>query len=763
MLRSASRMVAVVLGLGSLGVFAGAATASAVGLPDSRAYELVSPPDKNGGDVLADSARIRVAADGSAVGFSSLVGIGNVSGTGVAADYMSVRTGARDSNGWSTHGITPVQDPLTLQEVVATDPLYVGDFAEDLRQGVFRAVSPLTDAPSVATVSNLYRREDLRSDRGGTSRLISSCPLCDAASSPLPPLPEIAPGLVVPVYAGASPDFETIAFESRYNLTSDAPAQLPQCATASVLFCRVRLYQWDHGQVSLAGLVPSGGDLSCGGTGQPCVAASTSIAGQGTGAQTGGQVARRPLHVVSNDGARVFFTVPSDEAVLGLASSGKLYVRTANTTTDWLDASERTDCAGDPTCGGNRAPDPAPDTFKPASYWTASADGSRVFFTTSEALTDDAPAGGDQNLYMYDTSKPASNPHNLTYLNADHERGDASNDVQGVIGSSDDGRYVYFITTGQLVAGEPLLEGNRGVFVWHEGELAYIGKILDSESRDLLATGTDYGLTRQQARVTPDGKHLLLSAHDGSGLSPDYDHGTCSVDGSGCREFYVYSAETHRLVCASCTPDGAAATADAVVAVRTNASVATTTWHRNRPISDDGTGVFFTTGEALVPEDTNGKNDVYEYNVPTGSVRLITSGIDKSDSYFMDASPSGNDIFFLTRERLVGWDTDTSYDLYDARVNGGFPEPVVDPARCAGSACQGMLGSPAPAPRIGTDSVDGPGNSKATLPPRPEKKCKKGFVKRRIRGKRKCVKRKRQHATKRAVRRAGIQHQRRIK
>ena len=43
---------------------------------------------------------------------------------------------------------------------------------------------------------------------------------------------------------------------------------------------------------------------------------------------------------------------------------------------------------------------------------------------------------------------------------------------------------------------------------------------------------------------------------------------------------------------------------------------------------------------------------------------------------FLDASASGDDVFFATRERLAPTDTDELVDVYDARVDGGFPAPT---------------------------------------------------------------------------------------
>ncbi len=55
---------------------------------------------------------------------------------------------------------------------------------------------------------------------------------------------------------------------------------------------------------------------------------------------------------------------------------------------------------------------------------------------------------------------------------------------------------------------------------------------------------------------------------------------------------------------------------------------------------------------------------------------------------------SGGDVFFYTEDQLVPQDVDTDTDIYDARVDGGFPPPAAAP-ECSGDNCQGPL-SPAP-------------------------------------------------------------------
>jgi hypothetical protein len=85
--------------------------------------------------------------------------------------------------------------------------------------------------------------------------------------------------------------------------------------------------------------------------------------------------------------------------------------------------------------------------------------------------------------------------------------------------------------------------------------------------------------------------------------------------------------------------------------------------------------------------------DVYQWK--DGRVHLISSGSDGNDSFLASSSASGDDVFFLNRERLVATDRDDAADIYDARVGGGFPQ-AAEPSLCEGiEGCQGQ-GSAAP-------------------------------------------------------------------
>jgi hypothetical protein len=189
------------------------------------------------------------------------------------------------------------------------------------------------------------------------------------------------------------------------------------------------------------------------------------------------------------------------------------------------------------------------------------------------------------------------------------------------------------------------------------------------------------------------------------------------------------------------------------LSVREGAGASLTASHLARALTDDGRRAFFNTDEALVPEDTNGAVDVYEYDVPGRQAHLISSGTDPADSYFMDASADGHDVLFVTRAQLVGWDTDQAYDLYDARVGGGFPEPPVAVAGCSGDGCQGPASSVPGAAANGSSAFRGLGDLKPRLGRhRAPHKCARGQVKKRGAGKTRCVKR--PHRARRRARRA---------
>jgi hypothetical protein len=159
-------------------------------------------------------------------------------------------------------------------------------------------------------------------------------------------------------------------------------------------------------------------------------------------------------------------------------------------------------------------------------------------------------------------------------------------------------------------------------------------------------------------------------------------------------------------------------------------------------ISDDGQRVFFESKDSLVAADTNdGVQDVYEWH--DGRIDLISSGTGSNDVQLAGASRSGRDVLFATNERLLGRDTDSNVDLYDARIGGGFAEPSQASAPCDlnGGGCEGSASS-APAPAgAGSAVFAGPGNQVQRR--KASRRCPKGKRRVRRKGKARCVKRRR--------------------
>jgi hypothetical protein len=664
-------------------------------LPDCRAYEQVSPVDKQGNDVMPFSPRTRAAADGEAVQFASLGGFGDVRGAGIAFEYLA----RRGPDGWATHAITP--------KIAATSPndrgglseaLYQGEFSPDLSKGAFAAPRPLAGTPdSVSGVPNLYLRDDLLTPGEGHYQLLTACPLCEEpGGEALPPASTISASLqsFLPQLVGASPDMKHILFESIQRLTGDTPPQSSSCGNEhftvtppSFYYCASHIYEWDNGNLRLASVLPSG---------EP---ADEAIAATGAGAGSTPN-SNRP-HVVSDgsDGhSRVEFTQPTvnfagmpltfsqvgalfgEDAYLayfhlgifGNITEGNLFQRIDGTETIKLNESERTE--GEPS------------EFAPAQYLDASANGEHVFFMTSQALTNDAEPSG-RKIYVYDATKPASASDNLTLVTP------PGSSANVLLGSGGDGHYAYYAS------------GNR-ISMWHDGVTDDFGRAPIALYNELPTDGVQWAVTLRQTRVTPDGRHLIFVDERSPFPAGGYDHSHSCNNGFGCREFYVYSADTGQLACASCNPSGAAATGDAFVTGGSGAhGLADASLHENRAVSADGRWVFFSSPENLVPGDTNGKYDAYEYDTATGEVHLLSSGTDEHDSYFIEAGEDGRDVFIDTRERLVGHDTDNAYDLYDVRVGGGYPEPIPVPAACTGESCQGAQSAAPAAPAVGSGAV----------------------------------------------------------
>lgn len=591
-------------------------------LPDCRAYELVTPSQKDGYGVGLpnDQADAVVAADGRHVEYSP-------NGTGSFGDatnaFATRFVATRGSSSWeSTFVGLPAPAHPELEETAV-----VKGASRDLSRIFYESPVGL-DPLDQNSVTDVYARNP-----AGSVFWISQSGALSASP-------------ISSDFAGASADGSHVLFQTKQALTSAAQS----------LVAGKELYERVGEATNLVG-VKTDGSLTSG-----CGA----IAGSGDASQIGGHTT---ANAISGDGSRIFFESPdpqgSGDSSCSPAEGGsqpvELYLRQGATTTTEISLSERTGSGGTP----------APDG---ATYQGASTDGSRVFFTSPDQLTDDAAVqpGEQEGLYVYDirsgTLKFIASGASLTAQGG-----------QPMI--SDDASHVYFL--GSVPGSGP---GGKNLYLWDEGNVSYISPAPAPQT---------------EASPPPDAR----MASGGSVLAFTAGQNLTAYDSQGRAEIYLYQAADESLTCISCDPTNATSPSSFSPYATPNfggtAEINSGRAGLSQAVSSDGRMVFFETPIPLVARDTNtGANpsciirvndlpttgcDVYEYE--NGMVRLISTGAGRS-SHLVGVSSDGADVVINTTNRLVPQDRDGGYgNLFDARIDGGFPfRPP--PTPCGGEGCR---------------------------------------------------------------------------
>lgn len=493
------------------------------------------------------------------------------------------------------------------------------------------------------------------------------------------------------------------------------------------------LYEWAGGRLQLISITPESEG------GKP-----VSLLGSNEPPVLGSFGQANARHAISSDGRRVFWS--------DAFGANQLYVR---------------DTAKQETLRiGTGA----------ARYQTASSDGSRVFFIE------------ESNLESCDLVEVAGK---LTC-----EMALLAPETMGVIGASEDGSYVYFVSQAALAPGASA--GSPNLYVSHRsggtwGTPSLIAVLSANDGPDWGENGER--LSSVTARAVPDG-HLLAFMSQES--LTGYDNRD-AVSGQPDEEVYVYDADSGALSCASCNPTGARPVGAEYASVSDRLVGGDRVWegstwlaanipgwtayelgealYQSRYLSSSGR-LFFNSRDALVPQDVNGAWDVYEFEpagvggcsvesvsfsrTSRGCVALISAGTSPEESAFMDASESGDDVFLLTESRLQSSDLDTALDIYDAHACSATApcySPSVLPPPCAtGDACKA---APSPQPSIfgspASSTFSGEGNVIASprqaVSPRSLTRAQK--LRRALRACRAKPKRKRAACARRARRRYG--------
>jgi hypothetical protein len=365
------------------------------------------------------------------------------------------------------------------------------------------------------------------------------------------------------------------------------------------------------------------------------------------------------------------------------------------------------------------------------------SDGSKVYFTSAEQLTADDT---DNSVDLFQWSENGGAPTVTRVSTGTGETGNSDScevawtsncDVEvvpvdestfAVEGNGpptdnaidDETGEVYFYSPEELDTTHGAF-GSRNVYVYREGRPRHVATLEPSKPL-------------RRIQVTPDGQHMAMITN--SRLT--------AYDNNSASEMYTYEPATRTTVCVSCRPDGGFPESQVEGSLN------------GRFLTDDGRA-FFSTGDALVPRDSDGIQDVYEF--VAGRPQLITTGTgeaSQSQNTFtglVGVSADGTDAFFATNDTLVAADENGPFlKFYDARSNGGFllPDP---PTPCvAADECHGKE-TDAPAPlSIGTGAALGAGgNTKSATKKRCSTKGKKS--------KRKCRKKKRRGHRRRHTRR----------
>lgn len=616
-------------------------------LPDGRVWELVSPVDNAGAliqPIYRKDISIQAAGAGNAIAYEASDAVGE---DPVGKSELSEALSMRSPGGWRTQDITIPRGlpPAGAGAIGAENGTGITLFSSDLLLAVGE------QEVSEGAAGNLDR--PLSAEATERTPYLRHDLTCEAQPegcyTPLVTPADVEPSSVR--FGGRNPGsaVEVIGGSSDLShLVLQSPSALTAGAVAKIETDGngpENLYEWAGGRLQLVNVLP--GKTS-----------STPGATLGYETESGGQLV--VAHTVSGDGRFIVWS-------LGLLAEGGLFVRDM--------AEKRTVKVGAPG----------------ANFQTMSSDGSRIFFREA----------GELYELNVETAKQ-------TDLTASHGAGEPSAGVQdAILGSSEDGSYVYFVATGVL-ASSGAVSGADNLYVAHDEtggwSTTYIATLspedlhswyahheIREEANPCDCLGVDSNET--SARVSPNGRYVtFMSERPLTG----YDN-IDAISGQPDEEVFLYDAVAKRLVCASCDPTGARPVGvldgskhplvDPEEAWGTGveqegktigehwlAGMIPTWWaikrpsgsasafHQPRFLSNDGR-LFFDSPDALVPQATNGLMDVYEYEPPAGEETA-------SNDSCTTASPTFSERTDGCVSLISGGTSRSESMFYDASENG---------------------------------------------------------------------------------------------
>jgi len=621
-------------------------------LPDSRAYEQVSPTDKNGASVAGEGGFVHASPDGNRITYASGSGIPGTEGSQQYPTYLASR-----GSDWSTQGLLP--------NAAAGSSAAVRGWDDELSK-IYD-----TQARTVGSLSSFIERDS----NNGTVATIAG---------------DLTNRNYSVFYVASTRDAAEVIFESTNQLTTNA------------IEGSQNVYMWERSTntIHLVGVLND----------QTAPASGTMVGS--VSPNDGAEVVLSAQNVVSNDGSRVVFNDVSTGQLYirenptqeqsPVDSSGNCTTPSLACTVP-VSASQKTNGSGP---GGQDPAGPRRPMFQ-----AADASASTIYFSSAEQLTDNATTGEEEprpgnDLYEFDLG--TGQLIDRTVDTAD----DAGADVRGVIGAASDGSRVFFAASGVLTAqpngrGElPAASGCCNLYLLEGSKITFVSR-LDEPSN--WSVGIE-----KSSRVTSDGEELLfrstlrLTAYDNQEVPELYRYSASDGDvvcvSCNPSQASPKSAPTLTSILTSATvPSPAPYLSRNMSSDGTRVFFETT----EKLVSAD------INGEKDVYE-WEASNTGSCGSSTQGCLYLLSTGKSSTPSYFADADDSGRNAFIFTGERLVSQDKDQLVDLYDARVDGGIsaqnPGPPGLP--CEGAACRGPGTESPTLLSPGSTTYVGPGNSK---------------------------------------------------
>ena len=745
----------------SEGALSGEVPEEANELPNCMALEMASPPEK-GQRGLSDKD-FAISPDGAHVMYRTGADLAETGGV-IDVSNGDVYVASRTSSGWST-------TPTVLR-------LYGGG-----------QEAPVAFAPDFSSWF-LLMPESNEQNAESSRRIFFST--LDRTVTPFSSLLVSEPKKGAATFAGASEDLSHIyvfpgsgieTIEARYSSTDPVPVGPSS---------RNDTYIATLGQTGMP---------------QPLQLLARDVSGKAWGGNCGARIGgdlnpgglvretRQRLFVqgaISSDGSRIYFSTrpgqPSESIASPPCGTSSFFGFTPSSKP--VRILERAETPAGPVIGElfqsecNRVSPSCDTTTADDVFQGASADGMKVYFTSTRQLVDsdlDSPAPPSVNvpstcgptvaaatgcdLYLYE--KLPGGGHTLVQVSAgdstDPTPGSGAKVPNGIAAISTDGSHVYFVAGGVLTtvpnelgavaqAGQPNLYLYERDAAFPGGHTAFIATVASTDRQEPALFGLSAGYANGAFAVPAMSSDGTKIGGDGRVFVFMSKAQLTGADSDGSQvDIYRYDSQAGSLRCVSCLPGGGNEPGAVFASEPSgNQAAGPDFLFRHRWVGEDGNTVAFSTKAALVPGDTNGAFDDYIWQGGRlWRLPATASGTFNGDTPTL--SSDGSSVAFRSASELLPQDGDNAIDAYVARAGGGFPIPPAQ-ARCQGEECQEPFRAQPSPSRSPSETATG-GNVAEPLPV----KCRKRFMKRNGR----CIKRrhhkkrhhhrKKQHSNRRAA------------